>query len=162
MLAPVELTRDDEAEVLGIVEIALRRRLKQPPVRMVNSNDRLAKCVDLIDPPEPLETLDRSPQVGSDTIGLGLRIESKRPVYLVRILEVPLRQKVCRPVPVRQACQPGGPMATPTTSTVAIIITITTRRRTFMVASLDEGLFRRACRRQADTPFSITFRPRCS
>ena len=52
----------------------------------MDRDDRLAKRVDLIDPPELLETLDRSPQVGSDAIGLGLGIESQGPVNLVGVL----------------------------------------------------------------------------
>ena len=100
MLTTVELARDDEAEVLGIVEIALGRRLEQPPVRLVDRDDRLAERVDLIDPPELLEALDRSPQVGSDATGLGLRIESEGPVSLVGILVIPLREQLVDPFPV--------------------------------------------------------------
>ena len=67
---------------------------------MVDRDDRLAERVDLIDPPELLEALDRSPQVGPDAIGLGLRIESEAAVTLVGILVIPLREQLVGPFTV--------------------------------------------------------------
>ena len=90
----MELARDDEAEVLSVVQVALGRRLEQPPVPRVDRDGGLAEVVDLIDPPELHEALDRSPQVGPDAIGLGLRIESEAPVTLVGVLEVSLREQL--------------------------------------------------------------------
>jgi len=93
MLTALELARNDESEVLSVVYVALGRRLEQPPVPLMDHDDRLSERVDLIDPPEMREALDRSPQVGSDAVGLGLRIESKGPVTLVGILVITLREQ---------------------------------------------------------------------
>ena len=60
----------------------------------MDRDGRLAEGVDLIDPPELHEALDRSPQVGPDAIGLGLRIEGEPPVTLVGVLEVSLREEL--------------------------------------------------------------------
>ena len=100
MLTALELARDDEAEVLSVVQVALGRRLEQPPVPLVDRDDRLAERVDLIDPPELHEALDRLPQVGSDAVGLGLRIESEGPVTLVGILVIPRREQLVEPFTV--------------------------------------------------------------
>ena len=135
MLAPVELARDHEAGVLRIV----RDSSRPPPGAAANSrvdrNDRLAKRVDLIDPPELLETLDRSLQVGPNAIGLGLRIQSEGPVNLIGILVVPLREQLVGPFPVAGLVGPAA-HGDAAAKTVQPINPMTTSRKTFMAASL--------------------------
>ena len=128
---------------------------------MVDRNGRLAKRVGLFDSPELYKTLDRSLEIVSHAIGLGSCIESKRPVKLVGVPEVAPGKQLGGAFPFTAFVR-AAPIAPPTDRTVPIIITITTRRRTLMLASRFGGLFRQACRRQGNTPFSITFRPRCS
>ena len=94
VLAAVELARDDEAEVLGIVQVGLGGRLEQPPVSLVDLDDRLAEGVDLVAAPELDQALDGTSQVLADLPRVVLGIERSSPVAVVGVLEVPLAEEL--------------------------------------------------------------------
>ena len=138
----------------AIVQVALGRRLKQPPVPLVDGDDRLAERVDLIDPPELIEALDRSPQVAADAIGLGLRIESEAPVTLVGVLVIPRREQLVKLSSVARLLA-RWPRTTHAVNREQLTRPMTINRTRSMVASLGSSQPRGDSRDDVESPPSL-------
>jgi len=81
---------NDETEMLRIVQVRLGGRLEQPPVVLVDLDDRLAKRVDLVCAPKIHQARDRLLQVSANERGIVLRIKGEGPVTIVGVLVISL------------------------------------------------------------------------
>ena len=90
MWSTMELAGDDETVMLRIVQVGLGGRLDQPPVALVDFDDRLAERVDLVRAPKIHQARDRLLQVSANERGIVLRIKGEGPVPIVGVLVIPL------------------------------------------------------------------------
>jgi len=97
VLTALELARNDEAEMLHVVQVTLSGCLPQPPVRLMNRDGRLKERIDFIDPTELRQALDRFLQIGAGEVGLGFCIERQATETLVRVLVIPRGQQLVKP-----------------------------------------------------------------
>ncbi len=101
VVPPGEFAGDEKPVMLAVGQ-RLGRHQQEPPVLPVGRDGRVAEIVDLVEPPEWAEAVDRRFQVRADLAGVVGRVEGQGAVGVVSVLVVPLLERprrVVAPVP---------------------------------------------------------------
>ena len=105
--SPREIPRDDDAEMLAVGQ-ALGRREQRPPMFLVGFDDRVAQGVDLIDPAQATQAIDRRREIRAGPLRVVRGVDGQGAIVLEGVLPVALPHRPGRPIAMFRGRGDGG------------------------------------------------------